>query len=122
MAYQKNKKQTPNIYQINYPIDPIPTHSFTDNYIEVSTSFLSFMVLESIEEKPITKLFPFAIEKSFSANVAPSSVKTVCNNILIVEVTKKKYADLLLKLTTFHNMKIKASYPHIDPSTHVKVW
>jgi len=75
------------------------------------TTFPRFIVLESTEEKPITKLSPFAIEKFLSANVAPKSVKATRNNTLIVEVAKKKYADLLLKMTTFHNMKIKA-YPH----------
>ena len=97
-------------------------HTYSDSDIEVSTSFPSFIVLKSIEEKPITKLSPFVTERFLSSNVAPRSVKTACNNTLIVEVTKKKYADLLLKTTTLPNMKIKASYPHIDPSTHLKVW
>ena len=103
---KRDKKQTPIIYQIKYPSDLIPR----DSYIEVSTSFLCFIVLKSIEEKPMTKLCPFAIERFPSANVASRSVKTAGNNNLIVEVTKKKYVDLL-KMTTLHNMKIKA-YPY----------
>ena len=67
------------------------------------------MVLESIEEKPITKLSSSVIERFLLANVVPKSVKTTCNNTLIV--TKMKYADLLLKTTTFHYIKIKASPP-----------
>ena len=76
----------------------------------MSTFFESFIVLESIEEKPITKLSPFAIERFLLTNVAPRSVETTCNNTLTVEVTKKKCADLLLKTIPLHNMKIK-----IDP-------
>ena len=95
--------------------------TFTDTYSdseieEVSTSFPSFRVLESIEEKPIIKLSPLAIERFLSANVAPRSVKTARNNTLIVEVTKKKYVDLLLKTTTLLNMKIKA-YLHRSLNT-----
>lgn len=33
-----------------------------------------------------------------------------------MDVTKKKYAELLLKMTTLHNMKIKA-YPHRSLNT-----
>lgn len=81
------------------------------NIKEITTSFLNFIVLKSTENKAIMKLSPFAIERYLSANVAPTSLKTTCNNTLIVEITKKKYAELLLKMTTLHNMKIKA-YPH----------
>ena len=120
MAYQKNKKTTPppNIYQIDYCRDPIQkTDTYCDSDIEeVSTSFSSCIALKSIEEKPVTKLSPFIIERFLSANVVPRSVKTGCNNTLIVEVTKKKYVNLLLKMTTLHNMKIKA-YPHRSLNT-----
>lgn len=81
----------------------------------MTTYFHSFIVLESTEGKPITKLSPFAIKWYLSANVAPKSVKTVCNNT--VEVTKKKYAELLLlKMNTLYNMKIKTC-PHWSLNT-----
>lgn len=92
------------------------SHLNTDSDIEgVTTYFHSFIVLESTEGKPITKLSPFAIKWYLSANVAPKSVKTVCNNT--VEVTKKKYAELLLlKMNTLYNMKIKTC-PHWSLNT-----
>ena len=96
-----------NVSQIIYPRDPILTHTFTDSDVEVSATFPSVIVFKSIEEKPITKLCPFAIERFHSSKVASRSIKTVHNNTLMVGVTKEKYADLLLKTTTLYNMKIK---------------
>ena len=53
-------------------------------------------------------------------NVAHKTVETIYHNNLIVEVTKKKYAKLLLKMTSLHNMKIKA-YPHRSLKTFIEV-
>ena len=64
----------------------------------------------------MTQLSPFIIEKFLSANVAPKSVKATHNNALTVEVKNKKYAELLLRTTTLHNMKIKA-YSHRSLNT-----
>ena len=69
------------------------TYSNSENEIEKSTTYFpSYIVLESGEDKPITQLSPFIIEKFLSANVAPKSVKATHNNTLIVEVKNKKYA------------------------------
>ena len=78
---------------------------------KVTTSFPCFIFLVSTKEKPIRKLSRFALERFLSANVAPKTVKAIHNNNLIAKVTKKKNAKLLLKMSTLHNMKIKA-YPH----------
>ena len=111
---KKNTQHIPNkLPQRSHP----DTDTYSDNDIEeVSTSFASFIVLESIEEKPITNLSPFTIERFLLTNVAPKSVKTARNNTLTVKITKKKYVDLLLKTITLHNMKIKA-YPHRSLNT-----
>ena len=90
------------------------TYSDPDSGVEkLNTYFPTYIVLESVEDKPIT---PFIIEKILSANMAPKSVKATRNNTLIVKVKNKKYAELLLRTTTLHNMKIKA-YPHISLNT-----
>ena len=70
----------------------------SDGNIEVVTTFPSFLILESTEEKPITKLFSFTID-FFQKILTPKTIKTTCNSNLIVEVTKKKYGELL-KMTT----------------------
>ena len=64
-----------------------------------------------MEVKPIIQLSPLIIKTFLFANVAPKSVKATRNNTLIMEVKTKKYAELLWRTTTLHNMKIKA-YPH----------
>ena len=72
--------------------------------------FPIFIVLESMEDTPITKLSPFIIEKTLSSQTKPKSVKKLINNILLVEVPKKTFSDLLLKQKYLYDLKIKA-YP-----------
>lgn len=74
-------------------------------------TFPRFIILESIEEKKITQLSPFIIERVISANLNPKSVKKLKNDTILIEVEVKKHADFLLKMKNFHSIKIKA-YPH----------
>ena len=63
---------------------------YPDNEIkEITTYFPTYVVLELVEDKPITLFSPFIIEKFLSAKEAPKSVKATCNNTLIVEVKNK---------------------------------
>ena len=89
------------------------TYSEPDREIEELTPYFpTYIVLESVEDKPITEISPFIIEKFLSANMAPKSVKTICNNTLIVEGKKQKnILKLLLRTTTLDNMKMKL-YSH----------
>ena len=65
------------------------TYSDPDSEIEeLITYFATYIVLESVEDKPITQLSPFIIEKFLSANVTSKSVKATCNNTLIMEILK----------------------------------
>ena len=77
------------------------------------TTFPNFIVLESLDEKQLTKLNPIVIEKTISGIVKPISVKKLNNDTLLIEVDKKTYADNLLKMKTFAGLKIKA-FPHIS--------
>ena len=77
------------------------------------TTFPNFIVLESLDEKQLTKLNPIVIEKPISGIVKPISVKKLNNGTLLIEVDKKTYADNLLKMKTFAGLKIKA-FPHIS--------
>ena len=77
------------------------------------STFPHFIVLESLDEKQLTKLNPIIIEKTISGIVNPLSVKKLNNGTLLIEVDKKAYAENLLKMKTFAGLKIKAS-PHLS--------
>ena len=75
------------------------------------SSFPRFIVLESLEDKQLTKINPFVVHKIISGIVSPISVKNLNNGNLLVEVDKRTYADNLLNMKLFTNIKIK-SYAH----------
>ena len=79
----------------------------------IPSSFPHFIVLESLDEKQLTKINPIVIEKTISGIVKPVSVKKINNGTLLIEVDKKPYADNLLKMNNFAGLKIK-SFPHIS--------
>ena len=92
-------------------------HTDSDSDGETTNStFPHFIVLESLQEKQLTKLNPFVIEKVISGIVNPVSVKKLQNGTLLVEVGKKAYADNLLKMNLFAGLKIK-SFPHFSLNT-----
>ena len=62
-------------------------HTDSDSDGETTNStFPHFIVLESLQEKQLTKLNPFVIEKVISGIVNPVSVKKLQNGTLLVEV------------------------------------
>ena len=79
----------------------------------IPSSFPHFIVLESLDEKQLTKINPIVIEKTISGIVKPVSVKKINNGTLLIEVDKKPYADNLLKMNNFAGLKIK-SFPHMS--------
>ena len=70
-----------------------------------------FIILESKEKLPLTKISPFIIEKCISALISPKTVKNLKNGTILIEVTGKKQAEIILKQKKIHNIDIKA-YPH----------
>ena len=70
-----------------------------------------FIILESKEKLPLTKISPFMIEKCISALISPKTVKNLKNGTILIEVTGKKQAEIILKQKKIHNIDIKA-YPH----------
>ena len=86
--------------------------TYSDSDAEkTDTPFPNFIVLESVEEKPVTKLSLFVIEKFLSTNISLKSVKATKGNMLVMKMRKKSHTKLFLKMTTLHNIKIKM-YPH----------
>ena len=95
--------------------------SYSDSESDTETqpsSFPHFIVLESLEDKPMSKLSPFVIEKTLSRSglFTPVSVKKLSKGTLLVEVNKKPYADILLKIKSFGGLKIKA-FAHLSLNT-----
>ena len=82
----------------------------------ITSIYPHFIVLESLQEKQLSKLNPFVVEKVISDIVKPVLVKKLQNGTLLVEVSKKTYADNLLKMNLFAGLKIKA-YPHLALNT-----
>ena len=74
-------------------------------------NFYQFIVLESIEETPITKLSPFLIEKTIDAHCKPINIKKAMNNTIIIQTTNKKELEKILKWKQFGKLNIK-TYPH----------
>ena len=64
----------------------------------------------------MSKLSRFVIEKTLSGLFTPESVKKLNNGTLLVEVNKKPYAEILLKIKTFGGIKIKA-FAHLSLNT-----
>ena len=95
---------------------PYIESSDSDSDSPFSSYFPHFIVLESLEEKSLAKVSPFVIQKTLSGIVTPKSVKKLKNGTLLVEIDRKTYAENLLKLKTFFNIKIK-SYPHTTLNT-----
>ena len=83
--------------------DTQPT-SFT---FKANENFSKFLVISSKEDKPITSLSPFIIEKQIESIIGtPKNVKELKNGTLLVETNRKSQTDNLLKLTKFFNINV----------------
>ena len=72
--------------------------------------FPKFLIIKSLEEKSITSLSPFVIEKQIESLIGtPKTVKKLKNQTLLVETTRKSQTQSLLKTTTFFNIKVSIS-------------
>ena len=83
----------------------------SDSESEKNNNFPRFIILESLENKQLTKISPFTTQKIISTNFEPKTVKSLRDGKLLIEVTRENHANFLLKMKTFNNIKIKA-YPH----------
>ena len=78
--------------------DDTPPTTFT---FKANENFAKFLVISSKEDKPITSLSPFIIEKQIESLIGtPKNVKKkIKNGTLLVETNRKSQTDNLLKLT-----------------------
>ena len=62
------------------------------------------------EEKAVTSLSPFVIEKQIENVIGTSkSVKKLKNRTLLVETSRKSQTDSLLKMSTFFGIKVSVT-------------
>ena len=72
--------------------------------------FARFLVIKSMEEKAVTSLSPFIIEKQIESIIGtPKSVKKLKNKTLLVETCRRSQTENLLKVTTFFGLKVSVS-------------
>ena len=72
-------------------------------------TFPRFIVIQSQEEKAVTSLSPFVIEKQIESVIGtPKSVKKLKNRTLLVETSRKSQTDLL-KMSTFFGIKVSVT-------------
>ena len=63
-----------------------------------------------MEEKAVTSLSPFVIEKQIESVIGtPKSVKKLKNKILLVETCRRSQTENLLKVTTFFGLRVSVS-------------
>ena len=78
-------------------------HETDENY--------QFIVLESIEETPITKLSSFLIQKTIETHCKLINIKKAKNGTIIIQTTNQKQSERILKWKRFGKLNIK-TYPH----------
>ena len=69
-----------------------------------------FLVIHSQEERSVSSLSPFVIEKVLNGMAGePRSIKKLCSGDLLVEYTNKKQIETLLRLQKFHDLRVQVS-------------
>ena len=83
----------------------------TATFFKPQENFPKFLIIKSEnQEKPITTLSPFVIEKQIEAAIGtPKTVKKLKNGTLLVETTRKIQTENLLKMKTFFNLPVTVS-------------
>lgn len=100
---KKTKKNKQNVPILNLPQPDLAKKHFP-----------KFVVLESKEETPLAKIFPFIIHKVISSLINPKSAKKKKKQKEKRNYpyrSNKKNSEILLKMKKFHQYKI-ISYPH----------
>ena len=83
----------------------------TPNFVfKGNETFARFLVIKSMEEKAVTSLSPFIIEKQIESIIgSPKSVKKLKNKTLLVETNRKSQTENLLKTTTFFDLRVSVT-------------
>ena len=74
---------------------------------KANENFPKFLVISSKEEKQVTSLSPFIIEKKIESLIGtPKNVKKLKNGTLLVETNRKSQSENLLKITKFFSINV----------------
>ena len=74
---------------------------------KANENFPKFLVISSKEEKQVTSLSPFIIEKQIESLIGtPKNAKKLKNGTLLVETNRKTQSENLLKNTKFFNLNV----------------
>ena len=87
------------------------SESSSESGHETNENFYQFIVLELIEETPITKLSPILIQKMIETHCKPINIKKAMNGTIIIQRTNQKQSEKILKWKQFGKLNIK-TYPH----------
>ena len=87
------------------------TESNSSSIPTSDSSFPRFVVIESSENKQLSTLSPFIVEKQLNAILGtPKSVKKLGSGGLLIEVSRKQQAENLLRCTKFYNISVTCSF------------
>ena len=74
---------------------------------KANENFAKLLVIQSKEEKQITSLSPFIIEKQIESIIGtPKNVKNLKNGTLLVKTNRNSQSENLLKITKFFNLNV----------------
>ena len=73
------------------------SESSSESEPKTNENFYQFIVLESIEETPITKLYPFLIQKTIETHCKLINIKKAMNNTIIIQTTNQKQSEKISK-------------------------
>ena len=104
--------QTPKRHKIKRNGHVKTTLDTSENEHSQPTSSASprFLVIHSQEERSVSSLSPFVIEKVLNGMAGePRSIKKLRSGDLLVEYTNKKQIETLLRLQKFHDLRVQVS-------------
>ena len=81
-----------------------PPHS-SHFVFKSNNGFARFLVIKSMEEKAVTSLSPFVIEKQIESIIGTLKSVKKLKNKLLVETCRKSQTDNLLKVSTFFGLE-----------------
>ena len=101
-TFNKSMKRTRN--------DDLDSDSDSELYV-TSDTWSRFMVMTSAsEEKPLSKMSPFAVQKGFQAIAGTlKSTKRLRDGSFLVECSRRAQAENLMRTTTFVNRPVHVS-------------
>ena len=87
------------------------SESSSESEHKTNENFYWFIVFESKEGIPITKLSSFLIQKTIETHCKPINIKEASISMIIIWTTNQKHTERILKWKQFGKLNIK-TYSH----------